>query len=441
MNLHRLLKPRSIAIVGASQKPSIGTNMIRSLETMGFDGDIFPINPKYPDVLGHRCYPGLGELPTPVDLVTFSIGYTRLESEIEKAAENGAGAGVVFSGGFGEAGDEGAQLQTRITKLCQDAGIALCGPNCMGVLSPHSRSAAYMMEVVDASGLTGNVGLVSQSGSVCIGMSSDVRRFGFSHIISSGNEAVVKLSRFATKHPPLLDSSGKSAAVLVDQCGRPSINEYDAKVLLAGSGLPATEERLVSCDAEAIAAAATLGYPVVLKVISDNIPHRTELDLVRVGIADADALRAACAAMENKLDAIGKRHDAAGFLVQSMVQPGVEVIAGVQRDLSFGLFLMVGVGGVLTEVLNDVALRALPLRQGDVESMIDETQLAELLAGVRGREKSDRDALHRALYALADFAMDNHTLVDSIDVNPLVVHAEGEGCVAVDALIVGRGSG
>ena len=196
MNLDRLLKPHSIAIVGASQKPSVSTNIIHSLERMGFTGAIYPVNPKYDEVLGYRCYPGLDVLPAPADLVAFSIGYARLEAEIEKAADNGVGAGVVFSGGFGEAGDEGAQLQTRITDKCREAGIALCGPNCMGVVSPHLRSSAYMMEVVDVEGLTGNVGLVSQSGSVCIGMSGDVRRFGFSHIISSGNEAVVSSAAY-----------------------------------------------------------------------------------------------------------------------------------------------------------------------------------------------------------------------------------------------------
>ena len=251
--------------------------------------------------------------------------------------------------------------------------------------------------------------------------------------------AITKLSRITAERLASIESSGKTRGVLAKLDRRDSINEFDAKILLAGAGMPVTTEHLVASCAEAMAAAESLGYPVVLKVISDKIPHRTELGLVQVDLADADGLAAAMTVMEEKLQVINRRADIAGFLVQSMVQPGVEVIAGVQRDPDFGLFLMAGVGGVLTELLDDVALRALPLRRGDVEAMIDETRLGELLSGVRGRGKSDRDALQAALYTLADFAMDNHALVESIDVNPLVVHEEGNGCVAVDALIVRRG--
>src|SRR3569833_3578713 len=84
-------------------------------------------------------------------------------------------------------------MQARIAGLCAEAGIALCGPNCMGVLNPHDSSSIYMQEIRDTSRLAGNVGLVSQSGSICIGMLADIRRFGFSHLISSGNEAVVPM--------------------------------------------------------------------------------------------------------------------------------------------------------------------------------------------------------------------------------------------------------
>ena len=188
-------------------------------------------------MLGYQCYAGLEDLPVAADLVAFSIGYTRLEGEIEKAAATGVGAGVVFSGGFGEAGDEGAQLRKRITDRCREAGIALCGPNCMGVFSTHSRSCAYMMEIVDVEGLTGNVGLVSQSGSVCIGMTTDVRRYGFSHVISSGNEAVVTTTayiEYLAAHPntsviPLFTESIAepdrfvAALEMADRAGKPVV--------------------------------------------------------------------------------------------------------------------------------------------------------------------------------------------------------------------------
>ncbi len=98
---------------------------------------------------------------------------------------------VIYDGGFAERGEDGRRLQTRIEGICRDAGIALCGPNCMGVLSPHDRSTTYLQELRDPAGLAGNVGIVSQSGAICISLLTDIRRFGFSHVVSSGNEAVL----------------------------------------------------------------------------------------------------------------------------------------------------------------------------------------------------------------------------------------------------------
>ena len=107
------------------------------------------------------------------------------------AARSAASGAVIYDGGFAEQGEEGRRLQETIAAICREAGIALCGPNCMGVLNPHHPSTTYLGELRDPAGLAGNVGLVSQSGAVCISLLSDVRRFGFSHVASSGNEAVL----------------------------------------------------------------------------------------------------------------------------------------------------------------------------------------------------------------------------------------------------------
>src|SRR5256712_3901449 len=107
------------------------------------------------------------------------------------AAERGVGAAVIFDGGFAEAGAEGRRQQEEITAICRDAGIALCGPNCMGVVSPHVPSMVYIQALRDPAQLPGNVGMISQSGSICIGLLADCRRFGWSHVVSSGNEAVL----------------------------------------------------------------------------------------------------------------------------------------------------------------------------------------------------------------------------------------------------------
>jgi acyl-CoA synthetase (NDP forming) len=191
MRLEALFQPRSIAVVGASEKPTIGRRLIASLDRIGFTGPIFPVNPNYLTVLGHRCYASIAELPEAPDVAVFCVGHERVLEPLAAAAERGAKSAEIYDGGFAERGEGGRRRQAQIERICHDGGIALCGPNCMGVLSPHHCSTTYLQELRDPEGLAGNVGIVSQSGGFCIGLLNDVRRFGFSHVVSSGNEAVL----------------------------------------------------------------------------------------------------------------------------------------------------------------------------------------------------------------------------------------------------------
>jgi acyl-CoA synthetase (NDP forming) len=191
MRLDRLLRPRSVAVLGASERPSVGRTLVEALDGIGFTGDVYPINPKYDTLLGRTCYPSVADLPRDVDVLAFAVNHARTLEHMRPAAERGIGAAVVFDGGFAEAGAEGRRVQDQIAAICREAGIALCGPNCMGVISPHVPSLTYIQAVHDPTRLAGNVGLISQSGSICIGLLTDWRRFGWSHVISSGNEAVL----------------------------------------------------------------------------------------------------------------------------------------------------------------------------------------------------------------------------------------------------------
>ena len=191
MQLDPLFKPKSIAIIGASDKPTIGKRLICSLDRIGFTGSIFPINPSYSTVAGRKCYGNIGELPEVPDVAAFCVGYQRILDPLVAAAERGVRGAVIYDGGFAERGEEGRRLQAKVEGICRDARMALCGPNCMGVLSPHHRSTTYLQELRDPAGLPGNVGIVSQSGAFCISLVTDIRRFGFSHVVSSGNEAVL----------------------------------------------------------------------------------------------------------------------------------------------------------------------------------------------------------------------------------------------------------
>ncbi len=695
MQLDPLVKPRSVAVVGATDRGGPGRAVMESLGAIGFTGPIYPVNPNYATVLNIKCYPTLMELPEAPDIVVFSIRNPLIPEQMRLAVKRGARAAVIYDSGFAELGAEGAKLQDEIAGLAREARMPVCGPNCMGILNPPARVTTYKQNIIEPNAIAGNVGIVSQSGSVCIALLSDLRRFGVSLAVSAGNEAVTRTvdyldyliddpntkviatftetvreperyvaaldraadagkpvvvikvgrtertQRAITSHtgglagssrvfsellrahraievsdldemtevlavcqgkhwprgrgisvitgsgglselildnatalgldlPPLspderaeaqrvigrtsgdgnpfdawgngnyavniphamsvVDKSERIDAIcycsdtsndpiigqpsrvfentemlikaasastkpyylfstrsgvmnrkqvdamreaglvviggtrqglcaldrvgrwsqglkplhkgttlqvtLAEHRNRHTINEFDAKRLLAAYKIPTTREQRVETADQAVAAACALGYPVVLKAVSDAIAHKTELGVVAVNLKSEDDLRRAYAQLSERLGTLNPRPADAAFLVQEFVPSGVEVFAGVSRDPDFGLSLAFGMGGVAIEVMRDFALRILPLREGDAEAMIAEIRGAALLQSMRGGEATDVESLANLLYALGDFATHNAEQLAEIDLNPIKVLPKGRGCVVVDALIV-----
>src|SRR5262249_24892888 len=256
----------------------------------------------------------------------------------------------------------------------------------------------------------------------------------------AGLGAVDRLARWSAPLAPARPAQGGGGAIRALQTGRarPTIHEHDAKRLLAAVSVPVVREQLVTSLDGARDAAKIFGYPVALKVVSDAIPHRSDVGLVAVGLRDESELRNAWDRLSRRVDDLGRRNAVDGFLIQEMARGVLEAFAGVSRDPDFGLVLVFGAGGVLIEARGDVALRPLPLRAGDAAAMIAETRAATLLGGFRGRPPGDADALARALEAIGDFAWAERESLAELDVNPIVVREKGAGCVVVDALIVPR---
>jgi acyl-CoA synthetase (NDP forming) len=255
-----------------------------------------------------------------------------------------------------------------------------------------------------------------------------------------GLGALDRMGRYAQKLKPVRKGMARPQSGLVEAIaanpGRHTINEYDSKRLLAAYGIPVTREHRVATLAEATKAAAEFGYPVVLKGLADEIAHKTELGLVAVGIKSDEDMARAFATLTERMAKLDPRPADAAFLVQEFVGDGVEVFAGVSRDPDFGLSLAFGLGGIAIEVMRDFALRMLPLREGDAEAMIAQTQGAKLLGAMRGKPAADVKALAACLYALGDFAWHNAKRIAEIDLNP--IKALPDRCVVVDALIVPR---
>ena len=189
-DLRPLLAPRSVAVIGASAQGGRATGAVRNLQELGFTGQIYPVNPKYDQVLGLPCYPSLAAIPGLVDLVCIGIPSEHVHAVLEEAHAKSVRGAVVFASGYGEAGEAGVARQRELQAFAARTGMLICGPNCLGVLNFTGRSCGYS-SITAASVATGGIGLVSQSGTIVVAMVRSARGFGFSHMVSSGNECVL----------------------------------------------------------------------------------------------------------------------------------------------------------------------------------------------------------------------------------------------------------
>lgn len=218
-----------------------------------------------------------------------------------------------------------------------------------------------------------------------------------------------------------------------------TMSEPDALALLADAGVPVVAHRVVRSADEAATAAEALGEAVVVKIVSADIPHKSDVGGVALGLRGAAQARAAFERTRDLARTARPEARLDGALVARMLTGGVECIAGVHRDPVFGPVLMFGLGGIHVETLRDVSLRALPITRDDALAMVRELRAFAILNGARGRPPVDLDSIADALCALADFAQRAGDSLDSAEINPLIARPQAEGgCVAVDALVVGR---
>ena len=221
---------------------------------------------------------------------------------------------------------------------------------------------------------------------------------------------------------------------LQDQAG--DLTEVEVRELLAAYGIPGPQEQVCASAEDAVTAAREIGYPVVLKVLSSDIQHKTEIGGVRVGLSDENAVRQAFQQVTAAARSQQPEAHVQGVLVQEMVTFGVaEVILGVMRDRDFGPIVVYGSGGVLVELLHDSSLRQPHIDHGGALEMIEETRGAALLRGFRGSPPADVAALADALVRLSWLAVDLGDLLTALEINPLIVRPAGQGVVAVDALL------
>lgn len=701
--LRPLLRPASIAVVGASAKGNRGKRILDNLRRFNFAGKLSAVNPNARDIDGVPCFPTLRDLPYIPDFVAIAVPATAAVEVAATAAEIGVKAGLIIGGGFGEGAGQGKSEADRLRVICAETGLILCGPNCYGILNVHDGIAPFSGNIVEPL-VPGHVGFVIQSGAIshAVHDSAIGRGLGISHVITSGNELSVELSeyidwmvedeqthviatfieglkdpaRFArvaekalakgkpiialkvgrtergkkatlahtgsvagsdaayegmfqklgvirvddvdemreaallfssrrrpkgkgvaiasisggmtslltdlselsgletpqpsdetrrqldeilpafgvannpldttgvlAERPEILDGvvssflsdpeisvfalalntpmgserqraqyrtharllaeiqvkhdqplvcfsmpsgavdpevqtilstagvpflTGARPAIAsiarwvsyeerrrlmaadrgrlangsangsgsIEQTGRRFLAEFEASRLLAARGVPVIPSRVARTTDEAITAASEIGFPVVVKVNSPDISHKTEYGGVKLGLSTAHEVAGAFSQILTSVAQKNPQANIDGVLVQPMATTGIEVLLGVTKDPNFGLQIVVGLGGIFVELLKTVAMRSIPIAEADAREMIQATPLSAMLKDFRGSGPSDEGALVSAMLALSDAASDFGDSIQEIDINPFVVLPAGKGALALDALIV-----
>ena len=210
--------------------------------------------------------------------------------------------------------------------------------------------------------------------------------------------------------------------------GSATLSEHESKLFLSEQGIPVTRETVVTTEDEAVTAAAAIGYPVVLKGSGEALSHKTELNLIALDMRDEADVRTAFKGFVSRTDG-----EVREVLVQQMVKGDRELVAGLTRDPQFGPCVMFGLGGIFTEILEDVSFRVAPLTRWSAEDLMEDIRAKKILGAFRGKPAVDRDALADILITIGTIGL-TYDAVKEIDINPLKI-LQGKP-VAVDALVV-----
>lgn len=260
------------------------------------------------------------------------------------------------------------------------------------------------------------------------------RALGYLHAHRRALEAISLRPRSASSNPAAIQAARQ---ILARSTSR-TLSEHDSKRVLEAYGLAVLSEAVVRTPAEAHAAAERLGYPVAVKLVSPEVPHKTDVGGVKLGVASPAALERAFVDVIEAGQRIEPRPRIDGVLVQRMAPPGLEVLIGLTSDPQFGRTILFALGGIFVEALAETSMRLLPIGERDAAEMIEETRAAKLLDHHRGLGRLDRAAVVQALLALARLGHDLDEDIEDVDVNPLIVRPTGQGVVVVDALVVRR---
>lgn len=226
----------------------------------------------------------------------------------------------------------------------------------------------------------------------------------------------------------------------VKEENRIALTEIESKQILQHLGIPVPDFRLARSADEAVVQAQSLCFPLALKIVSPDIVHKSDARGVLLNIKSVPELRTAYEEIIQNAKEYNPKADIIGVSVQQMIEGNKEVIIGMNRDRVFGPVLLFGVGGIFVEVLKDVTLKVLPLADKDIDNMFNEIQASKLLTGFRGTKPADLASLKKMIQKVARVSQ-KFPEISELELNPVVVHEQGMGAVALDArIILGHGN-
>ena len=244
----------------------------------------------------------------------------------------------------------------------------------------------------------------------------------------------------ANEKPFVYAKADKKAALAVIEAarkdGRDALTEIEAKEIFKAYGMPITQVKLATSEEDAVKFAEKIGYPVVLKIVSPDILHKSDAGGVKVDINDEKGVREAYNEIMKNAKAYKADADIHGIVIQEMAPWGTEVILGSVNDPTFGPTLMFGLGGIFVEVLKDVTFKVAPFSKKQAVSMLDEIKAAPILKGIRGEKPRDCDMLADTICLYANMIVDLKDEISESDANPVLVYEEGAGLKVADARII-----
>ena len=327
-----------------------------------------------------------------------------------------------------------------------DGVLVILTPQAMTEIVETAEAVAEIASRVDIPLLACFMGEARVKAGVEVLGAHNIPNFAFPERAARVFQAMIKYRDYQLKPLPVfetIEADRLTVRETIDRVlgeGRVSIGDAEARSILTAYGMDIPPSEIAETPDRAVEIASEMGYPVVLKIASPDILHKTDVGGVKVGLGNPTDVRDAFELMTYRAQRYLPEARLWGCLVQKMVPPGLEILIGMNRDPQFGPLVTFGLGGIYVEILKDVAFRVAPYAREEVDEMLSEIRTSALLDGVRGEPPVDREAIIDALMRVGQMVIDFPEIAE-LDINPFVVYPEGQGGIAIDMRLILKPNG